>query len=105
MRLAIPLEYIVAEKFLSKYFGEYVSRKAGFTIVKALVGSETVIIWFRSSPVTTKALNMYDKLVKEHKFDYAMLVRLNPRKADKVELKELTNRFREIVTLEEFMKK
>jgi len=96
------LEEQIAEKLLERFVGFFVSRRDGLVLVKVKVEGKTVLIWVRASPITEKALCLYDRVASKHHFDEAWLFKLK-READYVSFKELEERFtRTILSLEEF---
>jgi len=96
------LEEQIAEKLLERFVGFFVSRRDGLVLVKIKVKDKTVLVWIRASPITEKALRLYNRVASKHHFDEAWLFKLK-READYVSFKELEERFtRTILSLEEF---
>jgi len=96
------LEERMAEKLLERFEGFFASRRDGLVLVKLNVEGRTVMVWVRGSPITERALRLYDKVVSRHQFDEAWLFKLR-READYVSYKELERRFTRIIhTLEDF---
>jgi len=90
------LEERMAEELLESFGGFFASRRDGLVLVKLNVGGRTVMVWVRGSPITEKALRLYDKMVSKHDFDEAMLFKLR-READYVSFGELEKRFGRVV--------
>jgi len=78
----------IAEEFLKRYKGDYVSRRDGFVIVKYRENNETVVAWIRQRPVTREALELFKKIIRRHEYDKLVLVKLY-RSADYIKYSEL----------------
>ena len=99
-RFSLDLYY--AEDFVRRYGGFWVSRRDGLVIVKVRIGDRTALVWFRSSPITEKALKLFVKVSSKHRFDIAYVVRPEPI-ADYVGFDEIENAGLKIVLLDEFL--
>jgi len=95
------LEERVAEELLERSRGFFASRRDGLVLVKLDAGGRTVLVWIRGSPITDRALRLYDRVASKHRYDEAWLLKLR-RAADYVSFRELEERFSRIAhSLEE----
>lgn len=90
------LEERVAKELLNRFEGFFASRRDGLVLVKLDMGDKTVLVWVRGSPVTERALRLYDKVASRHCYDEAWLFKLK-KEADYVSFKELEERFARII--------
>ncbi len=90
------LEERIAEELLKRFRGFFASRRDGLVLVKLDVGGRTVMVWVRGSPITERALRLYDKVVSRHHFDEAVLLKLR-READYVSYADLEKRFGKVI--------
>ena len=95
------LEERAAEELLRCFRGFFASRRDGLVLVKLNVGGRTVLVWIRGSPITDRALRLYDRVAAKHSYDEAWLLKLG-RGADYVTFSDLEKRFTRIIqSLEE----
>jgi len=90
------LEERVAGELLERFEGFFASRRDGLVLVKLNMEGRTVLVWVRGSPITEKALRLYDKVASRHQFDEAWLFKLK-KEADYVSFGDLEKRFKKII--------
>ncbi len=81
-----------AEKFAFKLlghgYGEFVSKRDGFVIVKMRENDATSIVWIRQNPITREALEFFKKVISKYEYDKLVLIKLY-READYVKYSDL----------------
>lgn len=90
------LEEREAEELLKRFNGFFASRRDGLVLLKLDIKGKTALVWVRASPITQKALHLYDKITSKHEYDTAILYKLR-KEADHVTFNDLKKRFRKII--------
>jgi len=70
------LEERVAREILKHFEGFFASKRDGLVLLKLNREGKTILVWVKGSPITEKALRLYDKVVSKHEYDKAILFKL-----------------------------
>jgi len=80
--------YMIREKLEERGYRTYdISYRDGFTIFMVEAGDKRVIVWVRKSPLTSKALELFKKIVGKYEYDKVMILRTE-KTADLIKLPE-----------------
>jgi len=93
-------DYRLAQDFIERHGGAWVSKRDGLVVVRVRAGAETWLLWFRSTPITERALRLFDRVRRRYRHDRALVVRAG-EVADYVAFRDIEDLGIELATLEE----